>query len=113
MSICPRSRASFPARPFVVFLCSTGETILNHTLARLEMNKRNKAKGKLGILVGGGPAPGINGVIGAATIEAINNGLEVYGLEDGFKWLCQGDSSHAARSRFKMSRGFTSRAARS
>jgi 6-phosphofructokinase 1 len=52
------------------------------------------SKGKLGILVGGGPAPGINGVIGAATIEAINNGLQVYGLEDGFKWLCKGDSSH-------------------
>lgn len=54
-------------------------------------------KGKLGILVGGGPAPGINGVIGAATIEAINNGLEVYGLADGFKWLCKGDSSHVRR----------------
>jgi 6-phosphofructokinase 1 len=50
--------------------------------------------GKLGILVGGGPAPGINGVIGAATIEAINNGLRVIGLYDGFKWLCRGDISH-------------------
>ena len=29
---------------------------------------------KLGLLVGGGPAPGINGVITAATIEAINQG---------------------------------------
>ena len=52
------------------------------------------SKGKLGILVGGGPAPGINGVIGAATIEAINNDLEVIGLYDGFKWLCKGDTSH-------------------
>lgn len=42
---------------------------------------------KLGILVGGGPAPGINGVIGAATIEAINNGLDVIGFYDGFKNL--------------------------
>ena len=40
-------------------------------------------------------------MIGAATIEAINNGLEVYGLEDGFKWLCQGDSSHARRLRIQ------------
>ena len=32
---------------------------------------------KLGIIVGGGPAPGINGVIGAAAIEAINRGVEV------------------------------------
>jgi 6-phosphofructokinase 1 len=46
------------------------------------MNRR-----KLGILVGGGPAPGINGVIGAATIEAINNGFAVFGFYDGFKWL--------------------------
>src|SRR5438477_13041368 len=41
----------------------------------------------VGILVGGGPAPGINGVISSATIEAINNGLEVLGIYDGFKWL--------------------------
>ncbi len=51
-------------------------------------------KGRMGILVGGGPAPGINGVINAATIEAINSDLEVVGIYDGFKWLCQGDSSH-------------------
>lgn len=50
--------------------------------------------GKLGILVGGGPAPGINGVISAVTIEAINNGLEVIGFRDGFKYLAQGDSTH-------------------
>ncbi len=43
---------------------------------------------RIGILVGGGPAPGINAVIGAATIEAINRGLEVIGFYDGFKWLC-------------------------
>jgi 6-phosphofructokinase 1 len=41
----------------------------------------------LGILVGGGPAPGINGVIGAAAIEAINSGMTVLGIYDGFKWL--------------------------
>jgi 6-phosphofructokinase 1 len=45
-------------------------------------------------LVGGGPAPGINGVISSATIEAINAGIEVFGLQDGFKWLAQGDASH-------------------
>ena len=42
---------------------------------------------KLAIIVGGGPAPGINAVIGSATIEAINNGLAVIGIYDGFKWL--------------------------
>ncbi|MGZ3509789.1 MAG: diphosphate--fructose-6-phosphate 1-phosphotransferase [Vulcanimicrobiaceae bacterium] len=48
----------------------------------------------LGILVGGGPAPGINGVIAAATIEAINNGLRVIGLYDGYYHIAKGDASH-------------------
>lgn len=61
------------------------------------MGETGSHKGKLGILVGGGPAPGINGVISAVAIEAINNNLEVYGLEDGFKWLCRGDSSHVQK----------------
>src|SRR6185436_20132780 len=51
-------------------------------------------RGKLGILVGGGPAPGINGVISAATIEGINQGFEVIGFRDGFKYLAQGDAQH-------------------
>ena len=42
---------------------------------------------RLGIIVGGGPAPGINAVIGAATIEATNRGFEVIGFYDGFRWL--------------------------
>src|SRR5262245_42127385 len=49
----------------------------------------------LAILVGGGPAPGINAVIAAATIEARNHGLRVLGCYDGFKWLVEGDTSHA------------------
>jgi 6-phosphofructokinase len=43
---------------------------------------------RLGIVVSGGPAPGINAVIGAAVIEAVNRGFEVIGFYDGFKWLC-------------------------
>ncbi|MGA4643358.1 diphosphate--fructose-6-phosphate 1-phosphotransferase [Limisphaera sp. 4302-co] len=54
-------------------------------------------RGKLGILVGGGPAPGINGVIAAATIEGINQGFEVIGFRDGFKYLADGDSQHYTR----------------
>ncbi len=46
--------------------------------------------GKIGVLVGGGPAPGINGVIHSVTIEAITNGLEVIGIYDGFKHLMDG-----------------------
>ena len=52
------------------------------------------SKGKLGILVGGGPAPGLNGVISAATIEGIDQGYEIIGFRDGFKWLAQGDAHH-------------------
>ena len=48
----------------------------------------------LAILVGGGPAPGINAVIAAATIEARNHRLRVLGILDGFKWLVQGDTQH-------------------
>ena len=43
------------------------------------------AGGRLALLVGGGPAPGINGVISSVTIEAINQGIEVFGFRDGFK----------------------------
>src|SRR6516165_4189194 len=50
--------------------------------------------GKLALIVGGGPAPGINGVISAVTIEAINHGMEVIGFQDGFKHLAEGESGH-------------------
>lgn len=52
------------------------------------------ARQRLGIIVGGGPAPGINGVISAATIQGVNEGFEVLGFRDGFKWLVQGDARH-------------------
>jgi len=42
---------------------------------------------RLAILVGGGPAPGINSVIGAATIRGVLEGVEVLGIRDGFEWL--------------------------
>ena len=45
----------------------------------------------LGIIVGGGPAPGINGVISSATIEAVNQGRIVIGIKGGFKSLFDGD----------------------
>ncbi|MEO6237257.1 MAG: diphosphate--fructose-6-phosphate 1-phosphotransferase [Vicinamibacterales bacterium] len=49
---------------------------------------------RLAILVGGGPAPGINSVIAAATIRARLEGLDVVGIRDGFEWLMQGDVDH-------------------
>jgi len=49
---------------------------------------------KLAILVAGGPAPGINSVIAAATIRAQLEGVEVLGLRDGFEWVMHGDIEH-------------------
>src|SRR5262249_37172957 len=58
---------------------------------RAERSMSTKA---LAILVGGGPAPGINAVIAAATIEARNRGLLVLGCHDGYHWLMQRDLGH-------------------
>jgi 6-phosphofructokinase 1 len=44
---------------------------------------------RIGILVGGGPAPGTNGVISAVVIEAIKAGCTPVGFHDGFEWLAQ------------------------
>jgi 6-phosphofructokinase 1 len=49
---------------------------------------------KVAILVGGGPAPGINSVIAAATIRARLEGLDVVGVRDGFQWLMAEDADH-------------------
>ncbi|MBI2893395.1 MAG: 6-phosphofructokinase [Deltaproteobacteria bacterium] len=49
---------------------------------------------KLAILVSGGPAPGINAVIGAATIRSVLEGVEVLGIQDGFEWIMRGNIDH-------------------
>ena len=49
---------------------------------------------RLAILVSGGPAPGINAVIGAATIRGELEGVDVLGLEDGFEWIMKGNIDH-------------------
>src|SRR5438309_336034 len=51
---------------------------------------------RLAILVGGGPAPGINSVISAATIRGRLEGVEVVGLRDGFEWIMQGHIDRVA-----------------
>ncbi|MCH7705426.1 MAG: 6-phosphofructokinase, partial [Chloroflexi bacterium] len=53
----------------------------------------NTERTRLGILVGGGPAPGINSVISACAIEGANSGLDVIGIYDGFEHLINGDTS--------------------
>src|SRR5215470_758245 len=49
---------------------------------------------RLAILVAGGPAPGINSVISAATIRSQLEGVEVVGIRDGFEWIMRGDIEH-------------------
>jgi len=51
-------------------------------------------KTSVGILVGGGPAPGINGVISALTLEARSRAHRVIGIYDGFQWLMTEDTGH-------------------
>src|SRR5215470_4085637 len=51
-------------------------------------------KTSVGILVGGGPAPGINGVISALTLEARRRAHRVIGIYDGFQWLMAEDTGH-------------------
>ncbi len=52
-------------------------------------------QGKLAILCGGGPAPGLNSVISAATIRARLEEVEVLGVQEGFRGLMAGDPSAA------------------
>jgi 6-phosphofructokinase 1 len=42
---------------------------------------------RIAITTGGGDAPGLNAVIRAATLAALNRGWEVYGIRDGFNGL--------------------------
>lgn len=50
----------------------------------------------LGIIVGGGPAPGLNGVIASATVYAIQLGFKVLAIHDGYKHLASGDPKEVA-----------------
>jgi len=55
--------------------------------------KKHETQAAIGILVGGGPAPGINSVIGAAAIQCIVGGRTVLGIRDGFRWIMEGDTT--------------------
>src|ERR671939_316035 len=63
----------------------------------MHMSTSAKPVERLALLVGGGPAPGINGVISSVTIEAGEQGTEVIGFRDGFKWLVEGSADHYRR----------------
>ncbi|MEE9206989.1 MAG: diphosphate--fructose-6-phosphate 1-phosphotransferase [Gemmatimonadota bacterium] len=50
-----------------------------------------KVPRRMGILASGGPAPGINSVISSAALKALDEGLEVVGIFDGFEHLMAGE----------------------
>lgn len=64
-------------------------------MAEQDHNSPSRRASNVGILVGGGPAPGINGVISAVTLEARTRAFKVIGIAEGFEWLMRGDTSHA------------------
>src|SRR5512135_2077799 len=53
------------------------------------MNKKIK---RIAISTGGGDAPGLNAVIRAATISALNRGWECWGIRDGYNGLLEPDA---------------------
>ncbi len=63
-------------------------------MENLISSKTTDQKCNVAVLVGGGPAPGINGVISAITLEARNRAHRVIGIYDGFQWLMQGETGH-------------------
>src|SRR3954451_13166081 len=52
---------------------------------------------KIGVLTGGGDAPGLNAVIRAVVKSACNSGIEVIGLEDSFDGLIYPDKSRVLK----------------
>lgn len=61
------------------------------------MVQRSKSKTevrKIGLVTGGGDCPGLNAVIRAVVISALNRGWEVYGIERGFEGLLYRNRVH-------------------
>ena len=54
----------------------------------------NTRKKIVAIVCGGGPAPGINSVISAVTMEAQRRGWDVYGMYEGFSHLAKGEKQY-------------------
>ncbi len=79
----PSRRAAAFRRDFV-----TDASPLSATVAA-----KGAVMATFGIVVGGGPAPGINGVIGAATIMARRSGATVRGIVGGFAPLMARDAT--------------------
>ena len=50
----------------------------------------SQAKKRLAVLTGGGDCPGLNAVIRAVVKTALNNGYDIFGIENGFNGLVTG-----------------------
>jgi 6-phosphofructokinase len=55
--------------------------------------KKHQSSGAIGIVVSGGPAPGINGVISSTVYAAHARGIRVKGLKGGFRGIANGDNN--------------------
>ena len=66
---------------------------LVHTAAMTQQRqkKSEKAPRKIAVVTGGGDCPGLNAVIRAVVVSALNRGWEVYGIERGFEGLLHKD----------------------
>lgn len=53
------------------------------------MSRKSKVK-RVGILTGGGDCPGLNAVIRGVTKPALDHGIKVFGILDGFEGLVEG-----------------------
>ncbi|MBQ9634292.1 MAG: 6-phosphofructokinase, partial [Schwartzia sp.] len=54
----------------------------------------SEQKQTVAIVCGGGPAPGMNGVISAVTLEAHRQGWDVLGMYEGFSHLAKGEKKY-------------------
>jgi ATP-dependent phosphofructokinase / diphosphate-dependent phosphofructokinase len=59
-----------------------------------QRSRKNSQIKKIGLVTGGGDCPGLNAVIRAVVISAINRGWEVYGIERGFEGLLYRNRVH-------------------
>ena len=48
---------------------------------------------RIGVLTSGGDAPGMNAAIAAVTLHALDENIEVVGINEGYTGLIQGDVS--------------------
>src|SRR6266540_1411330 len=64
------------------------------TSVMAQRNRKNSHIKKIGVVTGGGDCPGLNAVIRAVVISALNRGWEVFGIEKGFEGLLHPERVH-------------------